>query len=282
MEHVIQAIERARELQGAGAAQPAKAQAVLTSPESQQQPLVASKPAELPAAQTGTKQVVLNSVHLEANRLIGHDYDDRRSRSYDILRTQVMQSMDASGHQLLAVTSPTPGCGKTVTAINLALSIARHPERSVLLVDLDLQKPQVSTYLGLKANQGIVSVLRGNLPLADATLEARVGAYRFMVLPCEGSVVHSSEWTASAMMASVLRELKRSDPNRIVIVDLPPMLVGDDVISILPLMDCALFVLAVGASKTAEIKECSKHLQSTPVVRTVVNKVSTLAPIHYY
>ena len=42
-----------------------------------------------------------------------------------MLRTQILQAMDTAGSKILAVTSPTPGCGKTVTAVNLALSIAR-------------------------------------------------------------------------------------------------------------------------------------------------------------
>ena len=73
-------------------------------------------------------------------------------RYYDMLRTQVLQEMDKKSWQFLAVTSPTAACGKTVTACNLAMSIARLPERSVLLVDLDLRKPMVAEYLGVGGN----------------------------------------------------------------------------------------------------------------------------------
>jgi protein-tyrosine kinase len=189
--------------------------------------------------------------------------------------------MDANGHQLLAVTSPGAGCGKTLTAINLALSIARHPERTVVLVDMDLQKPQVANCLGLPCEQGLFSVLQGRITLANAMVEARIGAYRLTVLPSEGPVSNSSEWMASAAMSTVLQELKRGSPTRIIILDMAPILLGDDVISVLPQIDCALFVVAVGTSMTAEIKECSKHLQSIPIVRTVVNKVAGIGPIYY-
>ena len=64
-----------------------------------------------------------------------------------MLRAQVLQSMDENGWQFLAVTSPTTGCGKSVTAINLALSVARQSERSVFLVDMDLQRPKIADYL---------------------------------------------------------------------------------------------------------------------------------------
>ena len=80
-----------------------------------------------------------------------------------MLRTQVLQAMDQKNWQFLAITSPTAGCGKTVTAINLALSIARQPERSALLVDMDLQRPAVANYLGIKCRHGVRSILEGAL-----------------------------------------------------------------------------------------------------------------------
>src|ERR1700733_12172655 len=89
----------------------------------------------------------LNVRRLESQRIIAYDDSDPRSKSFDILRTQVLRSMDRTKSKILGITSPTAGCGKTFTAINLAFSVARHPERSVLLVDLDLQKPQVATRL---------------------------------------------------------------------------------------------------------------------------------------
>src|SRR5262249_25117052 len=58
--------------------------------------------------------------HLEQRRIVGHNVTDPRSKAFDILRTQVLQAMDQKNWQFLAITSPTEGCGKTVTAINLA------------------------------------------------------------------------------------------------------------------------------------------------------------------
>jgi hypothetical protein len=55
------------------------------------------------------------------------------------------------------------------------------------------------------------------------------------------------------------------------------MLLGDDVISILPRMDATLLVAGIGSTSVADIKECQKHLQRTPVVRVVVNKATETA-----
>src|SRR5664280_2645851 len=273
MEHIRQAVELARGAKSAGV-QP-------KLPTSAQQPRPSEPaPNRIGAGDPNIKEAALNLAHLEANRIIAHDRSDLRSRSFDMLRTQVLQSMDLKSWQLLAVTSPTPGCGKTLTAINLAFSIARQPERSVLLVDMDIEKPQVANCLGLQCEAGLLSVLEGRVALQNALVQASVAGYRLSVLPCEASKSHSSEYMTSRAMSTLLQEIKNEDRSRIIIFDMPPILSGDNVISILPQIDCVLFVAAVGTT-TSEIKECNKHLQTSAVVRVVLNKASELGPMYY-
>jgi len=228
-----------------------------------------------------SQEIELNSVHLQSKRIISYDITDPRSRAFDMLRTQVLQSMDLKGWKTLAVTSPTPACGKTLTALNLAVSIARQPDRSVLLVDLDFRKPQVAACLGLKCDEGVLSVLEGRTTLSDAIIPARVGNLRFMVLPT-ASTIRSSELISSRAMTAMLEDIKREYHSKTIILDLPPILSGDDVIAILPQMDCVLLVAAVGTTTVAQIKECNKHLQSAEVVRIALNKVLETSTDHYY
>ncbi len=238
-------------------------------------------PSSIPDAQA-IRDVRLNPAHLEANRIVAHGgISGQPGRYYDMLRTQVLQEMDKKSWQFLAVTSPTPGCGKTVTACNLAMSIARLPERSVLLVDLDLRKPTLANYLGLKAENGVIDVLENQSTLSSAVVQTAVGPTKMLVLPGSASSHNSSEWMASQTMAMLLERIKRDFRSRTVIFDLPPMLLGDDVISILPRMDAVLLVAGVGSTSIADIKECQKHLQRTPVVRVVVNKTVEAAEGHY-
>src|SRR5580698_1708369 len=75
------------------------------------------------ARQSG--EVILDPKHLLRRRIVSQNGADQRSRPYDMLRIQVLVSMAHKGWKVVGVTSPTPGCGKTLTAINLALSIAR-------------------------------------------------------------------------------------------------------------------------------------------------------------
>lgn len=273
MENIEQAIERARAQQRG-------------VPEDSWTSTGVRQPGALPGTgrdpEAYLEEAELDSAYLQSNRIISHIITDPRTRPFDMLRTQILQSMDPKDWRVLAVTSPRPGCGKTVTAVNLAISIARQPERSALLVDLDLQKPKVATYLGLDPSKpGALGVLEGQTTLAQSVVRAHIGEQRLAVLPT-ASTIHSSEMIASRAMTAMMRELRREYYSQTIIVDLPPILTGDDVIAMLPQVDCVLLVAAVGTSTVAEIDECRRHLQSAEVVRVVLNKTSEAGTDYYY
>ena len=230
---------------------------------------------------TDFREVKLGAAHLESTRIVAYNPLHESGRAFDMLRTQVLQSMDENGWQILAVTSPTAGCGKSVTACNLAMSISRLPERSVLLIDLDLHKPKVAEYLGINAKNGILSVLEGRNGLLSAILRATIARNEMLVLPGEVCKSGSAEWMASQAMTTTLQAIKREFPSHVIILDLPPVLVGDDVISLLPQIESILLITSVGTSTLPDIKECYKHIKSTPIVRVVVNKVSDKTEGYY-
>jgi protein-tyrosine kinase len=220
------------------------------------------------------QQVQLDGAFLESKRIVSHDSADPRSKSFDMLRTQVLRTMDLKEWKILGVTSPTPGCGKTVTAINLALSIARQPGRQVLLVDIDLQRPQVATCLGISCNGGgLLDVLEARTTLSDTIIGTKIGNQELMVLPAERIGSGSSEWMASPELSEMMRTIRRDYLSRIVILDMPPLLPSDDAISILPQVDCVLLLASAGISSLSDITESNRHLQSAQVVRVVLNKV---------
>jgi protein-tyrosine kinase len=229
-----------------------------------------------------TRQTELDRPHLESQQIVAYDGNDLRSRSFDMLRTEVLQSMDLKGWKTLAITSPTPSCGKTFTAVNLALSMARQSERQVFLADLDLRKPRVAASLGLKCNEGVLDVIDGRIELNDAVVQVRVGASKLQVLPTLPAP-NCSDLVGSRAMKSLLEDLKRYGQYGIVILDLPPLLTGHDVISILPLVDCVLLVAAIGTTKVSEIRDCTKYLEGIEVLRFVLNKVPAVTiPYVYY
>jgi Mrp family chromosome partitioning ATPase len=273
MDNIRQALERARTLD-AGLVKNQDATTRSTSP--------AQAAAEPRARQVNKNQeITLNLRDLEFKRIIAHDDTDPRTRAFDILRTEVLQLIDQKNWNVVGITSPTPGCGKTVTAINLAFSIARHPHRSALVVDLDLRKPEVATSIGVNCRSGILGVLTGQTDLSSAIVQVRAGDYAIAVLPAEGPASDSAAWMASRAMSTVLQDIKRDYRSHTIILDLPPTLVSDDVLALLPQLDCVLLVTAVGKSRVSEVEESMRHLQHTEVVRIVLNKVPKLHSQYY-
>jgi Mrp family chromosome partitioning ATPase len=236
------------------------------------------------AVQTPTglaiEETEVRSAVLLSKRIVSHNGADQRARPYDILRTQVLQSMAQKGWKTLGVTSPTPGCGKTVTAVNLALSIARQPDQSVVLVDMDFNRARVADCLGLKPVEGgVLHLLEERTTLQDTIIPIRAGNQRIAVLPTTRSR-DSSELMSSRPMRYLLQDLSAN--YRTTIIDLPPVLSSDEVIAILPLLDCILLVAAVGHSKASEVEECIRHLQPSQIVRVVLNKSSDAQHYGYY
>ena len=286
MEQIKQAVERAKASETGDRLRPIAAPH--TSVASPQPPTSPSPtPTKEPLAdQAGVvpqfREVNLDRRQLEKNRIIAHNALDPRSKSFDMLRTQVLQAMDKKNWHFLAVTSPTAGCGKTVTSINLALSIARQPERSALLVDLDLQRPAVAKYLGIKCKHGLQGILEGRSTLADAMVRTHIDNCELMVLPTEAPTVHSSELISSRALGTMLQDIRRVFRSRTVIFDMPPILQGDEVLATLPRIDCVLLVTAAGVSTQHQILECNKHLQSAEVIRLVLNRASEPTVGYYY
>jgi Mrp family chromosome partitioning ATPase len=236
--------------------------------------LVTSELRQEPAAEPwgAIKSVPLLPSHLEDNRIVSHDATDERVRPFDLLRTQLLRDMGEHDWQVLGVTSPTDGCGNTTTAVNLALSIARQGERPVVLVDLNPHKPQVAMCLGLNRQLGVFDHLGGRASLQDTMVKVEVAGRSAFVLPGVVPAPNASDVMASSRTKVLIQRLKREGDRPLVILDMPPLLASHETIALLPEVDCALLVLAVGHSTMAELHACRRHLEATNVVQVVLNR----------
>jgi protein-tyrosine kinase len=267
MERIKLAIERAR--QQAGAQARPSAWAAPTG-----DPLRAPGDPPATAADLGipVDLLPLDPAHLERHRIVTLEQANPLRRAFDLLRTQVLQKMEENGWRSIAVTSPSMQSGKSVVAINLALSIAHHPSKTALLVDFDLRRPQVASYLGLPQGVSLNEVLAGEADLHSAIVHA--GIPRFLVLPTQRKVPGAAEMLASDRVGSILTTLRGDYAERIIVMDLPPVAAVDDVIAVLPRVDCVLLVVGSGSSTKREIEEAQRHLSRFNLLGVVVNKAS--------
>ena len=274
MERIKQALERARE-QRSDPFSPAVAQAP-TARSRDHTP--AAAPKEI--VYTQTRQLEVDPEFLRRNRVIS-GLNDLVAEPYKILRTKVLQRMRANNWRTLVITSPTEGCGKTLTSINLAISIAREVNQTVLLVDLDLKRPQVQRYFTQQDLPGISDYLTSDVPVSELLFNPK-GVDRLVVLPGNASITHSSEMLSSPRMISLIEEMKSRYPSRIVLLDMPPLLVNDDVLAFSPHVDAVLLVAADGETDKDELRRAAALLDKMNVLGITLNKSEAQNSGYYY
>jgi protein-tyrosine kinase len=123
---------------------------------------------------------------------------------------------------LIMITSALPGEGKTFTAVNLALSIAAEVDSTVLLVDADVANPSVQDALGIEPDVGLLDVLTGHCSVRDAILRTNID--KLTVMAAGTPQDRATEMLGSAAMANLLHEMASRYTDRIIVFDLPPLL----------------------------------------------------------
>jgi protein-tyrosine kinase len=227
-----------------------------------------------------TDVVLLDASHLDRHRIISHQKAHSASWVFDVLRTQVLQKMDENGWRTLAITSPSSESGKSLVAINLAMSIAQLTNRTALLVDFDLRRPSVARYLGLNRALSLNDFLDGSVSIEKVLVNP--GVERLVVLPTNQPVAGASEVLSSAKVGDLINEVRDRYSDRVVIFDLPPVFAADDVMTILPRIDCVLMVVGSGVSTQKEVEEAMNRLSKANFLGVVLNKDESPTQNVYY
>lgn len=220
---------------------------------------------------TRTRSLQIPEAVLRERRIVAGFEGGRFVDAFKILRTQVTHRMREKGWNVIGVTSPGLGEGKTLTAVNLAVSLAMDVTQSVLLVDANLQNPMLHEVFDLGPSEGLANYLLDDTPLEDLLIHPGIG--RFVLLPGGRAVPHSAEALTSPKMIALVEELKHRYQSRIIMFDLPPLLNTSDVLAFSPYIDALLLVIEEGQTKAEDVERAvSLVKQATPVLGTVLNK----------
>jgi capsular exopolysaccharide synthesis family protein len=187
--------------------------------------------------------------------LLAAQPDAAAEEQYRIIRTKLLQRHSNGG--MLVISSPSPGDGKTITALHLAATLATSAEHGVLLLEADLRRPSMHRYLGISQNVGLSNVLTGANRL-DEGLFAIEGAPNLSVLlagTAEGGpadLLSSSQW----------RDLSATLRTRFpwIIVDSPPIGAVTDFDLIHAVCDSAVLVVRPDHSDRTLALEAIKTL----------------------
>ena len=206
-------------------------------------------------------------------RIIAPEDRGPAAGAYRMLRTQVLREARAQQLRVIGIVSAANGEGKTLTAVNLALSLAAEPNQTVLLVDLDLHRPGIARLLGLPAEQGVEECLTGTTSIAGRFWRIE-GIERFSVLPAIAPQPGSSELLASFWVRDLLHELRSRYDDRLVLLDLPPVLLSDDVLTIAPVLDAVLVVGCEGRTRRDDLLRLREILGGVRIIGTVLNRAT--------
>jgi protein-tyrosine kinase len=216
---------------------------------------------------------------LKKNRVTSDDQLLSVRSAYKMLRTRLLQRMRANNWNTLAISSARSNAGKTLTAINTAISISHEPNRHVILVDLDLRRPSIAKYLGIEPQHDLSDYLLNDVPIEKVVI--RTGIERLLIIPNTAAQEYSSELLTSAAMQALAERLSNDAGGAIVIYDLPPMLDADDMLAFSPQVDALLFIAAECETRRADLQQVSDLIEDLDVIGVILNKSDDDSPAYY-
>ena len=163
-------------------------------------------------------------------------------------------------HNVVLVASAHQGEGKSLTTVNLAISLAQEYDYSVLIVDAEMRMPTCHRYLNITPKLGLANCLRDNLDVGEALVQTGIG--KLVLLPAGQSVKNPLELLSSSAMRRLITEMKQRYPDRIILIDSPPVLLFAETRTLADLADGVILVVREGKTSLEDIQECQKLLHN--------------------
>ena len=194
------------------------------------------------------------------------------SEEYRNLKSMVVRlTKQEDFKNTLMITSTLGSEGKSLTSLNLAITLAQEYDHSVLLVDADLRNPFLHRYLNINPEIGLTDCLINGHDIEKALIKTGIGKLTF--LPAGRSVADPAEILSSGKMKELISEMKHRYSDRYIIIDTPPILPFAETRSIGASVDSILFVVKEGSVPLNDIKDALNILKDSNILGIVYNNV---------
>ena len=211
---------------------------------------------------------------LSKNRIVADSLGTPAAEVFRMLRTQVRLRMKRRCARTLGICSARETEGKSLIALNLAISMSLDVNQTVLLTELDLRRPSMCRTIGYAPEFGLDDYFLGAASIQECLVN--IGFERLVLLPARQPMARASEYLASPCMMELSKELRDRYPDRMVIYDMPPILTTDESISIMNKLDACLFVVEEGNTGKKDVERAIELLDRDRLIGTVLNKASAL------
>jgi protein-tyrosine kinase len=202
------------------------------------------------------------------------------SEQYRALKTKLFLLRNGNRIKTILITSAVQSEGKTLTAVNLALTIAQEIDQKVLLVDSDLRNPSVHKVLGLSRDKGLADLLEGNLQRDDMILATLIPNF---YVALAGTI---PEKPAELLNTQTMRDFLASAAEQFdwVILDSPPIVALTDAELMSTLVDGILLVVRAHHAPANLISKSVQALKGKNVLGVVFNGIRKpkRSKYHYY
>jgi len=204
------------------------------------------------------------------------------SEQYRELRTHILEASKKDGKRVFLISSAISGEGKTLVAINLAISLASGFHDTVLLIDADLRNPNVSRMLGLKKDtEGLAEYLAQGANLADFITKTSI--FKLNVITSGMPPENPSELISSRYMSDLVKEVKNRYDNRFIIIDAPPLLPVSDAIVLSSLVDGVIIVVKALSTQREMVSNAIEKIEKKEkILGLVINCCKGTTNYPYY
>jgi protein-tyrosine kinase len=190
------------------------------------------------------------------------------AEQYRALRTRIVHRENGGAVNVVLITSPSRGDGKSLTVANLGLAMAQEYQQRVCVVDADFRSPQQHRLFGLSETPGLSDVLTGHASLEDALVA--IEEHHLTVLPAGTRSAHPAELFGTTTMRRTLEAL-RSRFDRI-IIDAPAATPLADVGILTPLVDSVALIVRAGVTSKPAIHDAIAAIDAGKLLGIVLNE----------
>jgi protein-tyrosine kinase len=202
-----------------------------------------------------------------------NDPDSLASEEYRKLKSiLVKMTRGEKFNNVLMVTSSIAAEGKSITSLNLAISLAREFDHTVLLIDADLRRPSIHKYLNIEPGYGLADCLADGIDIGKTIINTGIG--KLSVIPAGKVLQNPLEFFTSQKMQDMITEIKHRYPDRYIIIDTPPFLPFAETRSLSHMVDGIIFVIKEGLASQESIKEALEALKDCNLLGVVFNDAS--------
>lgn len=196
------------------------------------------------------------------------------------LKATILKDFDRNSGACILISSAVAGEGKTLTATNLAISIAQEIQQHVLLIDADLRRPSIHKVLSIGDTQGLSEYLSGNVELSQLIVKTSVP--KLSVLTAGTIATKPAELCSSNKMKDLIREVRQRYDDRYIIIDSTPVISTSEPDILARQVDGILFVVRAGKTPREAIQRSLMCFEKEKIIGMVFNEIDTRATGYHY